>query len=184
MQHILSTVVEVLNNQKFDYLVIGGLAVNYYGFARVTTDIDFMVVAMDTDTVVEAMKKAGFVSYMVQSNVMFFKNPQDPVRVDLLRVDSDTMARLLESALSADIYGCQVKIPSLDNLMAMKLHSLNQSNMLRAKDMEDIVMLCIINKVDVETVLRPLACKFASEAIYRQIYAQVQGRKDRYKPSL
>jgi len=58
--------------------------------------------------------------------------------------------------------------------LAMKFHSLFQSSLRRAKDMTDIVSLSMIHRLDPETVLRPLAQKYASEEIYQNVYAKIQ----------
>ena len=72
MQSIFTTVINVLNENKIEHVLVGGLAVNYYGFSRVTQDMDFMMVVPDTNKIVAIMKSAGFTSYSVQPLVMFF----------------------------------------------------------------------------------------------------------------
>ena len=176
-QNILVKTLDVLRELKIENLLIGGMAVNYYGFSRSTTDIDFMMAVSNAEPLVSAMRKAGFSSYSVQKNVMFFKNPEDPVRVDFLKIDSETLAKLMQSAVPVNIHGCQVVVPSLTHLLAMKLHSFSQSS-LRGKDLEDIVWLSIFNKVDVDAVLRPLALKYASDAIFQQVSEQIQTQKN------
>jgi len=169
----LASVLEVLENQKADYLMVGGLAVNYYGYTRLTTDIDLMVALPNVDTMVVAMKNAGFTSFSVSPLVIFFKKPEPAVRVDFLRVDQVTLAKLLRSAFPATVQGCQVNMPSLNDLLAMKFFSLAQSPLRRGKDLMDIVWLSLENKLDAETVLRPLAMNFASEEIYQQVCAML-----------
>ena len=178
LHSILSTVVNVLNENKIAHVLIGGLVVNHYGYARNTTDVDFMMVVPDTNKIVSIMKNAGFTSYSVQPMVMYFQNPNDPVRIDFLRIDPDTLDKIIQSAESVDISGTSVKIPSLPNLLAMKLHSFGQSPV-RGKDFEDIVWLCIFNNVDMEEVLHPLAVKYASEAVYQQVRDRIDHEKPR-----
>ena len=176
-QNILAKALEVLGEMKIESLLTGGIAVNYYGFSRTTFDIDFMMVVPDADGLVWAMRKAGFSSYSVQGNVMFFRNPEDPIRVDFIRIDTGTLAKLMQSAVPVNLHGCQVMIPSLNDLLAMKFHSFNQSP-LRGKDLEDIVWLSIFNEVDMDAVLRPLALKYASDEIYRQVCELIQTQKN------
>jgi len=178
MQSIFTSIINVLNENKIEHVLVGGLAVNYYGFSRVTQDMDFMMVVPDTNKIVAIMKNAGFTSYSVQPLVMFFKNPNDPIRVDFLRIDPETFSQIMQSAISTEILGCPIKIPSLSNLLAMKLHSLNQSPV-RGKDFEDIVWLSIFNKVDEKNILHPLAKKYATEALYQQIYEKINHEKSK-----
>ena len=172
-QATLASVLEVLKSQRIDCLLVGGLAVNYHGYGRSTQDIDLMMVVPDSDAIVKAMKDAGFTSYSVSPLVLFFKKPEPSVRVDFLRIDPETFSILMRSAVAANIMGCQVKIPSLPDLLAMKLFSYGQAPSRRIKDLQDIVALCLENKIDAETDLKPLALKYASEEIYQQVYAML-----------
>jgi len=52
-----------LNKEKVKYLIIGGIAVNLYGFSRVTGDLDLMIDLEDSHSVkgfVNVIKKLGF----------------------------------------------------------------------------------------------------------------------------
>ena len=122
--------------------------------------------------------QAGFTSYSIMPMVLFFQNPNDPVRVDFLKIDPETFGKIMQSAVLTEIKGCSVKVPSLENLLAMKFHSLNESPF-RGKDFEDIVWLSINNNVDEENVLRPLALKYATEEVYQQICERIHHEKPR-----
>ncbi len=52
----LTRICNALNRKKVKYMLIGGFAVNYYGFSRATTDVDFLVDA-STDNI-EKLKEA------------------------------------------------------------------------------------------------------------------------------
>ena len=173
----LASVLEVLRSQKMDHLMIGGHVVNHYGYGRSTQDIDFMMVVTCPEKLVAAMKNAGFTSYSIEPLVLFFQKPTPSIRVDFLRVDPDTFAKLMHSAVSVKIFGCEVKIPSLPDLLAMKFFSYGQAPQRRIKDLQDIVGLSIENNLDAETVLKPLALKFASEDIYRQVFTMLPTQK-------
>jgi hypothetical protein len=52
-----------LNEKDVRYLIIGGVAVNFYGFPRLTFDLDLMIDLADNNSVegfVNAMKELGF----------------------------------------------------------------------------------------------------------------------------
>ncbi len=51
-----------LNKQKIDYLVVGGLAVNFYGVPRMTYDIDLMILleAENVKKLVERLTDWGY----------------------------------------------------------------------------------------------------------------------------
>ena len=173
-QEIFSAALDVIRGCHVESLLIGGFVVNHYGYSRQTADIDFMMALSDVDGMVKAMRNAGFTSYAVYPNVLFFKKPDSAVRIDCLKVGAETLAKLMSAATTATILGRDVKIPSLLDLLAMKFHSLSQSTIHREKDMMDIVSLSMIHRLDPETALRPLAQKFASEEIYQDVYARIQ----------
>ena len=60
------TIFRVLNKQKIDYLVVGGLAVNFHGVPRMTYDIDLMI-SLDDENIriisiqdlIELKRRAG-----------------------------------------------------------------------------------------------------------------------------
>ena len=169
MQTTLASVLDVLQKHKIDYLMVGGHVVNHYGYARFTGDIDLMMMVPDANVMVEIMQNAGFTSYSVEPLVLFFKKPEPSIRVDFLRTDPGTFAKLLYSAQTTTIMGYQVKIPSLPDLLAMKFFSYGQSPATRMKDLLDIISLSTENKLDPETVLKPLAQKYATDEVYQQV---------------
>ena len=172
-QATFAAVFEVLRRQNMDHLMVGGHVVNYYGYGRMTQDIDLMMVLSDPDAIVKAMQNAGFTSYSIDPLVLFFKKPEPSIRVDFLRVDPETFATLMRSAKTVKILKCLVKIPSLPDLLAMKFFSYGQAPTRRLKDLQDIVSLSIVNNLEPETVLKPLALKYASEKIYQHVCAML-----------
>jgi len=181
-QATLVSVLEVLQEQKMDHLLVGGHVVTHYGYTRMTTDIDLMMVIPDVGAIVKAMRNAGFTSYSISPLVIFFQKSEPSIRVDFLRIDMGTFTKLMRSAVTANILGCQVIIPSLTDLLAMKFFSYSQSPMRRFKDLDDIVCLSNANKLNPEAILRPLALRFADEEAYQRVYAMLPPNPDRNAP--
>src|SRR5712692_636884 len=52
----------LLNSSKVEYLVVGGYAVNYYGFSRATADLDLWIAVNpeNAELVTEAVRAFGF----------------------------------------------------------------------------------------------------------------------------
>jgi hypothetical protein len=61
--------VELLNSNGVEYLVVGGFAVSYHGFARYTGDIDFLVRPSEENSqrVLAALAQFGFGSAGIQA---------------------------------------------------------------------------------------------------------------------
>ena len=78
-----------------------------------------MIAAEHLDAVRRIMTHAGFTNIEIQDNVAFFSAPGSPLRVDFLRVDRDTMRKLLAHAVLANVQGVEVKVPALRDLIGM-----------------------------------------------------------------
>jgi hypothetical protein len=83
--------VELLNSNRVEYLVVGGFAVFYHGFARYTGDIDFLVRASEENSrrVVAALAEFGFGSVGIQpedfqSPGMVIQLGVPPNRIDII----------------------------------------------------------------------------------------------------
>jgi predicted nucleotidyltransferase len=159
-----------------DWLMIGGHAVNHYGFLRATQDIDFMIAAADEPAVRRVMSEAGFTNIAAHEAVTFFNRPGSPLRVDFLKVDSATMRELLAAAVTVDYSGMgRVKLPRLQDLIAMKLHALKSGSPQREdKDFPDIVHLVIENGLTVERELRTLCQRFGTPELYQRLSARIR----------
>ena len=175
----LMTIFDVVARQlaaaNVDCILIGGFAVNYYGYTRNTLDVDFMIVAQQLGGARQIMKQSGFTNITSNKNVTFFNTPGSPLRVDFLSVDGYTMRKLLVNAVIANVYGFRIKVPALLDLIAMKIFSLSQDVDRRlGKDLPDIAYLSVINNLDLESDIRPLCNRFGTHKIYDLIRRQVE----------
>jgi len=175
----LDTILDMAANQLpaagIDCLLIGGFAVNYYGYTRNTLDVDFMIHRDQVDQVKRMMMLAGFTNISTRENVVFFNAPGAPLRVDFLRTDNHTMKALLINAVQITLHGFAVKVPALKDLIAMKIFSLSSNQAQRAgKDLPDIAYLITIHDLSLESDVRPLCDKFGSSQTYELIRRQVE----------
>jgi len=180
IDHAFEVVTQHLPRAGIECVMVGGHAVNHYGYARATQDVDFMIASTSADKVREIMKDAGFTNVSVHDVVMFFNQPGSPLRVDFLTVDEQTMTKLLDNAIQITYFGDYVvKVPRLADLIAMKLFALRGgSPKRRDKDLPDIVHLAIEHRWDLEEDLRPLCDAFGSETLYQELCARIQELRD------
>lgn len=156
-------------------LLIGGFAVNYYGYSRNTLDVDFMISGDQLDLVKQVMTQEGFTNVSVHDNVVFFNTPGTQLRIDFLRIDTDTMQRLLRDATIISLHGHELKVPALKDLLAMKIFALSRNVARRlGKDLPDIAYLTVIHDLDLESDIRPLCDRFGSDETYALIRKQVE----------
>lgn len=172
----LDVVTRKLPEAGVDAIMIGGHAVNTYGVSRATQDIDFMIAATDEETVRGIMSDAGFTNIAAHETVIFFSRPDSPLRVDFLKVDSETMEKLLANSREVDYFeGYKVRVPRLQDLLAMKLFALAGGGAKREeKDFSDIVNLVLENNFDLDEDLRPLCLAFASQELYERISSRIR----------
>ena len=132
-----------LNKAGVDYILVGGWAVNMYGYIRATVDLDVWLLA-DADNAkkvysavaefgapVSEMKPEEFAEYG-----MIFQIGVAPCRVDIIsKISGVSYADAVTRAVPKTIDGIPVRIISLEDLIANKKASG------RAKDLADVEVL-------------------------------------------
>lgn len=175
---VFNVVGRKLPEAGIEFVMIGGHAVNHYGYSRATIDIDFMIAARDMSMVRSLMKDSGFSNISESKNVVFFEHPNLPYRVDFLQIDSGSMQKLLAHAAQIDYAGISLKVPSLKDLISMKLFALKHGSKRREeKDFPDIVNLVIEHKLELENELKPLCEKFADAQIFAELAERIRRRE-------
>ena len=175
LEKILGIVSGQLLAEGVDCMLVGGFAVNQHGYTRNTLDVDFMIVTEQLDIVRRVMTQAGFTNITIRENVAFFSDPGSPFRVDFLQTDGNTMQMLLANAECVNVHGYPVKVPSLKDLIAMKIFALSHDVARRlGKDLPDIAYLTVLHHLDLETDIRPLCERFGTSQVYDLVRNQVE----------
>jgi hypothetical protein len=113
-----------LNEEKVEYLVIGGMAVNFYGYHRATGDLDLWVSldAENQDGLATALKRFGFSAQSVAKRPLlqkpkFIRIGQPPVRVEIhSEISGVDFNHCFARAETCFIQGVEVRFISLDDL--------------------------------------------------------------------
>ncbi len=154
-------------------VLIGGFAVNYYKVTRQTADVDFLITKEDFEKILGLLEKAGYKLDYSQKVFTRLKSSNRAylMDIDFMFVDKETLAGIIENGQRIGIAGQEFIVPSLNNLMALKLHSLKYNPKIReSKDLPDIIDLIRINKVDFKSKkFRELCLKYGTEPIYHKI---------------
>jgi predicted nucleotidyltransferase len=143
-----------LNKERIDYVVVGGLAVNFHGIPRMTYDIDLMIF-LDTENIMKTvarLKSWGYFprapvkakdladrekrnSWVKEKNMKAFTfyNEKEPVgEIDLLIDSPIPYVELRKRAVMFDILDVKVPVISVPDLIELKL------NTGRKQDLSDI----------------------------------------------
>lgn len=174
-EEIFRVISKTLPEAGVDCLLIGGFAVNHYGYTRNTLDVDFMIVGSVSDVVRGIMRDHGFLNIDERDNVLFCSSPEGGPRIDFLKVDVGTLQKLQDNACEITMCGSNVRLPCLRDLIAMKIFALTQNTARRmAKDLPDIAYLAMLNDLDLEIDIKPLCDRHGSPAVYKLIADQLE----------
>ncbi len=157
-------------------ILIGGFAVNYYKVTRQTADVDFLIIKEDYKKIEASLEKEGFKKYFSQEEtfIRLTSKNQNFIDIDFMFVDKGTFNKIILDGKQVSIDGQQFIVPSLNNLIALKLHSLKYNFKIREnKDLPDIINLIRINKLNHKSkTFKELCLKYGTKEIYRKILEQ------------
>ena len=133
-----SEFLRLLNSTNVEYLLIGGYAVNYYGYLRSTGDMDVWISprAENIARMVTALRQFGFAA----ASASLFDTPEcmvrmgvPPLRLEILTsISGVTFDECFARRVVSDVEGVLVPIINLDDLRRNKQASG------RAKDLADL----------------------------------------------
>ncbi|NQU17906.1 MAG: nucleotidyltransferase [Candidatus Saganbacteria bacterium] len=159
-------------------ILIGGFAVNYYKVSRQTVDVDFLITKEDYQKLIGLLEEAGYKQDFGQKDVFAHFRSKDElslVDIDFMMVNNDTFDGMLKEGKRTKIAGREFIVPSLNHLIALKLHSLKHNFKLREnKDLPDIISLIRANQIDYKSKeLKDLCLKYGTEEIYKIIIERI-----------
>lgn len=152
------------------FLIIGGNAVIAHGFGRLTHDVDFLVNRIDREAWQEKARSAGLTLFYETSTFAQFSQ-KDGLGFDLMVVSPETFEKMWSQSKEAQFGGASARVPSLDNLLALKIHALKSQPPHRtSKDAQDVEKLARLNKLDLtEKKYEELFLKYGTREIYETI---------------
>ncbi len=167
--HLISKISE---KKGITCVLIGGFAVNYYKVTRQTADVDFLITKEDFEKILDLLEKAGYKKDYTHEVFIKLKSDKAYIMdIDFMFVDKETLVKIIKDGKKVSIAGEEFIVPSLNNLIALKLHSIKYNPKLRlTKDLPDIINLIRINNIDYKTKkFRELCLKYGTEDVYRKI---------------
>jgi hypothetical protein len=128
-----------LAQNDLPFLLIGGRALEAYGYVRSTRDLDLLIRADDLNRAGELLRE---IDYLLLAETAIFsrwrsRNPtlED---LDLLYVDQATFAKLTADAVVMTVGNLEVQTPSLIGMIALKLHAMRSNPERRSRDLQDV----------------------------------------------
>ena len=175
---VFHLIAEASKRSAVPCILIGGFAVNFYKVTRDTLDVDFLTTKEDFAKIKDALINAGYAKEFATEATVRFSNKKENLDVDFMIVDQATREKIIKEGKEIDVVGEKLVIPSVNHLIALKLHAIknNQKNRIW-KDLPDIVNLIKMNKVDYnDQRFKEMCLKYSSEEIYQTILKAMGGK--------
>jgi hypothetical protein len=167
--HLIS---DIFTKAGVSCVLIGGFAVNYYKVTRQTADIDFLITKDDFEKILSLLEEKGFRKDNIQEVFARLIGKESYLMdVDFMFVDKETLHKIIKAGKEISIAGKQFIVPSLNHLIALKLHAIKYNPKLRQyKDFADIIELIRINRLNVkDTEFKNLCLKYGTDELYKKI---------------
>ena len=176
---LFQTIRQEAQKRKLRFLVIGGLAVNFHGYARDTADLDLLIGRDDRERWLRLFFSLAYSVYRDADTFVQLSPPQAGAwPVGLMLVKEATLEPMLTAGIEVEMYGVQLLIPTLEHLLALKLHALKHGHLERhSKDFLDVENLVRINKVDLRSErIRQLFLKYGTLELYEKVSRTCAGQ--------
>jgi hypothetical protein len=171
-----SDILEIVNSRarelNLPFLVIGGHAVIAHGYPRFTKDLDLLVRRTDRDQWLDLLNRLGFELWQDGGVFLQFKTEQSEVwPVDLMLVNDQTFAKLSETSCEKSFAKTSARVPSVEHLLALKVHALKSVPEHRVlRDLDDVLRLVELHKIDVSAPgFRDIFVRYGNMEIYERI---------------
>lgn len=172
MEHptVFDHIAEASQKAGVRLILIGGFAVNAHGVARHTQDVDFLIDENEYSVFHDHFSSLGYQEIFRNNLFSRFENKASGVMpVDVLFLDDKTFKSIWDKGMEARMHGHVFRTPSLNHLIALKLHALKQGGERREwKDLDDIFKLVSENKFGMKE-LHELCQKFGPSDAYEMI---------------
>lgn len=155
------------------YLVVGGHAVNAYGYVRTTVDADFLVPENEVSAWREFWAQRGYQCVHATDAFCQFRSADEEPRypVDLMIVGAETFEKLWDRRQSREVGGAALGMPDPLHLIALKLHALrNEARAEQGKDLPDVLGLIRSCAIDTESAeFKEVLDRYADDKLKKQI---------------
>lgn len=165
---IFASVGQLSEQLGLPVLMIGGHAVNFYGYNRTTLDVDFLIAVDHLPAWRVGFESIGY-KWIGQTENFVRLEPGDAgsFPVDVMIVASETFRKLLAARVECLIGTAKLYVPKPLHLIALKLHAMKNPGRLRqGKDLLDIVNLISLCNIDIEAQeFQDILDRYANEEI-------------------
>ena len=174
--NIFRLITDIFAKGKVTAVLIGGFAVNYYKVTRQTADIDFLITSDDFKRLLSLLEGEGYkLGYTQEVFARLIGEKPYLMDLDFMFVDKETLDKIINEGEEINIAGQKFIVPSLNHLIALKLHAIKYNPKIREyKDLSDVIELIKINKLKVKNEeFKNLCLKYGTEELYHKILERI-----------
>lgn len=137
----------VLAESGIPLLLVGGTAVQVFGYGRFTKDFDCLI-AHESDGEIEALMLAADYEIFDRSPVVTrYRHRQNPLLVlDTLLVNAETFAKMWAMRGSVRLATFELQVAAPLHVIAMKLHAVKSDPQRKFRDLVDILEIIRLKK--------------------------------------
>lgn len=156
LSRALEQVATFLDAHRHRWAVVGGLAMQAYGFSRTTQDVDLVVEATAKNAIVSFMESLGYETLHASGGFSNHVHTDQRLgRVDFVYIDAPTADRLFAASRRvAGIHGRALVVPTPEHLIAMKVHAAKNDPSRALREMADVEYLLRQPGVEPQAVRR------------------------------
>ena len=138
----MSTPLTILMETGVPLLIVGGTAVQMYGFSRFTKDFDCVVASDREAELATAMRKAGFDEFVRNALVVRYRHSvHTDWIVDTLLVNAETFAKMWGERREIRLAARSLTVAAPLHIASMKLHAMRQNPTRQMFDLLDVLEL-------------------------------------------
>ncbi len=138
IEKVIGLLVPEFKKEEIDFAVIGGLALILAGAERMTQDVDFMVLLVNSEKLDGIMKKFGYTPLQRTENVANYSGLGPLGQVDFLFAHRKYGLRMLEKAVPQILFGQNVRVARPEDLIGLKIQAVANDPKRTDQDMLDI----------------------------------------------
>lgn len=168
-QPIFKCIKSLFREAGVQCVLVGGYAVNAFKVTRHTADIDFLITRADFEKLKPALLDMGY--SVVHEQDVFAQLQGRMLRdVDFMFSDKETVTSIVENGVRTKISGEEFVVPSLNHLIAMKLHSIKYNSHRELHDLPDIVYLMQANSLSPHSPrIRAVFKKYGTPELFEKV---------------
>ena len=133
-EDVLQQFLDLLNEMKIDYCVIGGLAVNAYVEPVVSLDLDLVAAAEAIDSLIKAAGKIFTIEKFPHS--FNLSSAKSDLRIQL-QIDPRYQAFIPRSSMK-DVMGYKMKVATVEDILQGKIWAFSDEQRRKSKRQKDL----------------------------------------------